>query len=289
MIGKQLSVRQLWKRSKTIMATRREVLHNIGICEKNGTYNEHVDPFDPNDALPVTDKYPYIKMPLRLKIKWAFLYHFGDLPFIYYDAIVTKRLRVYGRKNLKGIKSAICTCNHVYRYDTFNCIYALRGHKVYTTAAFFNNLKGKFGEMMRAGGMMPIVDNDLKVMRKFNQAIEDHMEHHKYVLFFPEQGMWWYYPKPRPYLNGAYHYAVKHSVPIIPIFIAFRDSGKKDKEGLTIKYSDMFIMNPIYPQEGLSDKENIDYMRKKNHEMCVAKYEEYYKQKYVLENYTGTF
>ena len=38
-------------------------------------------------------------------------------------------------------------------------------------------------------------------------------------------------------------------------------------------------MEPIFPQKQLNKKENVDYMRKKNEEMCINKYQEIYEKK----------
>jgi len=269
------------------MATKREVLHNIEECEKKGTYNEHVDPFHP-DSYPVTVDFPYVVTTKRLKLKYALTNLFMGWPLVISDCKFNQHLKIYGKENIKKCKSAILTCNHVYMFDSLAVHYAFRGHKTYEIGAEFNNLKGKLGNIMRAGGMLPISMN-LKVLRKFDKAVTYHMKHNSFMLFFPEQGMWYNYEKPRPFKNGAFHYAAKNNVPILPLYITFRDSGKFDKEGLPIKYSNLNILEPIYPKSNLSVAENTEYLRKANFELVKKFYESYYHKKYDLKNYTGEF
>ena len=84
------------------------------------------------------------------------------------------------------------------------------------------------------------------------------------------------YEKPRPFKEGAFHYADKFDVPVIPTFITFRDSGKVDGEGLPIKYFTVHIMPPIYRDPSQNRAENVKTMMDKNYQMCKAKYEEVY-------------
>ncbi|MDD4531908.1 MAG: lysophospholipid acyltransferase family protein [Bacilli bacterium] len=268
------------------MATRREAQQNIEKCEARGSYNEHVDPFHP-PHYPVTEDFPYIPNKC-LKLKYKITNLFMGWPLVISDCIFNQHLKIYGKENIKKCKSAIVTCNHVYIFDSFAVHYALRGHTTYEVGASFNNLKGNLGKIMRAGGMLPLSLN-LRVLRKFDQAVTYHMKHNSFMLFFPEEGMWDYYEKPRPFKNGAFHYAAKNMVPILPMFITFRPSGKLDKEGLPIKYSNLNILEPIYPKASLSLEENIEYLRKANFEAVKKLYEDYYHKKYELKNYTGTF
>lgn len=262
------------------MITRREVLQKIAECEKNGQFDQHVDPIDYNNAWPVDENFHYIKKGFREKFKNAFLHTFVVLPFTWKINKKVLKSTILGRDNLKGIKSAVVTCNHVNKFDCLVVKYGLRGHKLFITAGSFNNQKGRFGDHMRAGGLMPFSDNPA-AMRNFNKAMEYRLQNKSYVLFYPEQAMWWNYEKPRPYKNGAFHYAVKHQVPIIPTFITYIDTDKLDEEGIKIKKFILHIMPPIYAKPELNNRENVEYLKNKNFEMCKEVYEKFYNEKLV--------
>ena len=100
-----------------------------------------------------------------------------------------------------------------------------------------------------------------------------------YVLFFPETAEWWMYEKPRPFAKGAFHYATKNNVPVIPMFICFKNTGKKDKEGFDIKQFNIYILKPIYPKEELNSKENTEYLMNEAYKECVEQYEKFYDKK----------
>lgn len=259
--------------------TRKEVMALIMEMEEKGLFDVHVDPVNMDNVIKVDENFHYINKPLKERLRLFFERLFIVKPFIFY---INKKFgtKVYGRKNLKGIKNAVLTCNHVDMFDCLAATKAVKGHKLFITAASFNNQRGFLGEMMRAGNMMPLSATH-KGMRNFNEGIKHHLSNSHYVLFYPEQAMWWHYEKPRPFKNGAFHYAVKHNVPVIPLFITFKETKKKDKEGIPIKKFNLYIMEPIYPKSELSKNENIEYIKKLAYDMCVKKYEDFYQKKLV--------
>ena len=91
--------------------------------------------------------------------------------------------------------------------------------------------------------------------------------------------MWWMYEKPRPLKNGAFHYAVKENVPVVPMFITFEGNGTFDEEGIENKNFIIHIGKPIYKKQNLSDKENIEYMKDQNYKSWVNTYEGFYGKK----------
>ena len=104
----------------------------------------------------------------------------------------------------------------------------MKGHKVYITGAEFNKQKGMLGILMREGGLLQFSSNK-KAMRNLDNAITYYLEKNNYILFYPEQAMWWLYEKPRPMNKGAFHYAIKNNVTVIPVFITFEPGIPKSK------------------------------------------------------------
>ncbi len=257
------------------MISRKEVIDRCKNCERQGIFDEHVDPIDYSLAIKVDENYAYIPHG-KEKAKRALQKFFVvDLYCGFLNKFKTKTV-IKGKENLKNLNSAIVTCNHVFIFD---CLVLMKGlkHKIKYTVAEFNNRKDFLGEMMRAGGILPFSSKP-KVMKKFNEAVSYYLKKNNFVVFYPEQAMWYMYEKPRPFKNGAFHYAVKNNVPVIPTFITFRDSDKLDKEGLPVKYFTLHIMPPIYKDNNLSDAENVKIMKEKNYLLCKEKYEEVYKK-----------
>ncbi len=258
-------------------STRLQVLSDIEKYERLGEFDRHIDPVDMSMALPVDEKFPYIPKGF-LKIKYAFERTFYVNPFRKKANREILCTQVYGRENLEGVNSAIVTCNHVNKFDCLAVQYAAKGHRTYIIGAEFNNMKGFMGEMMRAGGLLPLSSN-MTAMKNLNKAISTYLKKGNYVTCYPEQAMWWNYEKPRPFKDGAFSLAVMNNVPILPMFITFRNSGKLDDNGIEIKYFSIHIMKPIYPKSDLPRRKNVDFMREENHRLCCEKYEEIYGKK----------
>lgn len=257
---------------------RKESNELIKKYELNGDFHSHINPIDWENAYPVDGNFKYVHKGFFSSIRDLFYRIFEVNPFI---KAINKEFQtiVYGKENLKGLKGAVVTCNHVNKFDCIVIKHALKGKgkKSYVTAAPFNNQKGHFGNLMRAGGLMPLSDN-LSAMRNFNKAIEEILNKNNFVVFYPEEAMWLYYRKPRPYKDGAYHYASKHNKPILPLFITFEDSNIMDNEGLPKQLYRIHIMEPIYPKKEFNLKDNIKYLKSENSKLTKNKYEEYYKK-----------
>lgn len=258
--------------------TNKEHIEAYKKREQEGNFNVDINPVNWDECYPVTSKFKYIKTRLINKISDWFKQVFIIAPFTR-KLVRDHKIQVIGKENLKGIKSAIVTSNHFFMFDCLAIRHAIK-HKHKYVVAEFNNRKGKLGDYMRADGIMPLSPN-FSVQKAFNEAISYHLKHNNYIVFYPEQAMWYMYEKPRPFKVGAFHYAVKNDVPIIPIFITLTNSGRYDEEGLPIKNFIVNIMKPIYANPTLSQQENIKMMMDTNYKLCVSKYEEFYDKKLV--------
>lgn len=256
--------------------TRPLVLAAIAEYERAGQFDRHADPVDESLALPVTPDFPYIRKGMRQRSLAFFRRIFEVYPFT--RRVCGKRgfdVRVTGRENLVGVGAAVITCNHVNKFDCLVVQHACRPNRPFVVGAPFNNMRGHFGDLMRAGGMLPLGE-DLATMRAFDAAVRHHLAHGKRILIYPEQAMWWYYEKPRPFKDGAFTIASRNRVPVVPMFITFRPSGRFDGNGIEHKFFTLHIMPPIYPQERASYRENAAFMKAENERMCREKYREIY-------------
>ncbi len=96
------------------------------------------------------------------------------------------------------------------------------------------------------------------------------------VLIYPEQAMWWNYRKPRPTKPGAFFYAAKFRVPIVPIFVTMQDQNALDQYGFPKQAYTIHVMPPIYPDENKTLRENEVSMQEQNRTLCREKYREVY-------------
>ena len=120
------------------------------------------------------------------------------------------------------------------------------------------------------------VSENFKVMKECMTAVDTLLKEGKFILIYAEQSLWWNYRKPKPLKDGAFRFACKNNVPVLPTFTTMRDTDKLDNEGYPIQAYTLHILSPIYPSKDLSMKENIAMMKKKNEEAWKEVYERVY-------------
>lgn len=257
--------------------TTKDVLAKIAQAEKEGRFNDHLDDIVYPEYYPVDGKYRFDK-PWYYQIAYFFINLIIVRPYCFVVNHSWLKTKVVGRKNLKGIKGAVVTCNHVNKLDAVALGKALKGHKKHYTVAEFNNMKCRLGTYMRVFGTMPFAENH-EGMKNFNAHVEKYLKAGHFVTFFPERSEWWCYEKPRPLQPGAFHYAVKNNVPVIPTFITFEKLGKLDEQGIEKRKFIVHILPPIFPDSSRTLKENKEWMLQENVRAWKECYEGYYQQK----------
>ena len=171
-------------------------------------------------------------------------------------------IKIKGKKNLKGVQCGITISNHVHYLDCLWNMQALHKKKnFYITGAAHNFKKGFFGATLKAGGFIPLA-NTLGESKKFDGYLSEILSKGGFVHFYPEQSLWLRYEQSRPLKKGAFYYASKNDVPIIPIIICFRKRNSKKKKGKVT----LNICPPIYPEPNLTKQENCKMMMDKTQE-----------------------
>lgn len=197
------------------------------------------------------------------------------------------KLEIKGIENLKKVKGgAVITSNHYYYFDAAPLVYALKKtknkHKLNIIIREGNyQIPGFFGFLLKNYNTLPLSSN-LKTTMNLNKAIDVVLQKGQYLLVYPEQAMWWNYRKPRKYKMGAFRWASKNNVPIIPCFTTMEDLPEREENGLPIQKLTFHIGEPIYPDPNLSTKENAEVMLIKNHDFTIGVYEKTYNTNYDL-------
>ena len=96
--------------------TRPLVLAEIEKCERMGAFDSHTDPVDYSMTLPVDESFPYIRRGVIDKTRVFFQRMFIVYPFAKKQSKNLGTL-VVGRERIKGISSAILTCNHINKFE----------------------------------------------------------------------------------------------------------------------------------------------------------------------------
>lgn len=192
---------------------------------------------------------------------------------------------IKGIENLKAIDTgAIITCNHFSPFDNFAVQKVFEGvqkkgqkmWKIIREGNYTNPPCLKF--FFKNCDTLPLSSN-IHVMGDFLKAIKTLLNKGDFILIYPEESLWPNYKKPKPLKDGAFKLAVRNSVPVIPIFITFKDSGNFDKNGQAIQKYTVHVCPPIYPKENLKAKENIEYLKSENSKVWKEIYEVAYGEK----------
>ncbi len=190
---------------------------------------------------------------------------------------------IFGIENIEGLTNGIITSNHFSKIDSTiirHVLHKLNSRKkLYIVIQESNVLaKGAVGFLFNNCYTIPVSSNHEYMIENFAPSFEQVMEDNNFVLIYPEQEMWYNYKRPRPMKIGAYHYACKYNVPIIPCFVEIRNKDEVGNEGFYNLKFIMHIMKPIYPDMSKNFRMRKYEMQKCDYELKVAKYEEVYKR-----------
>ena len=174
---------------------------------------------------------------------------------------ITHGLKIHGKKNYKKNKhlfknGAITISNHVFKWDFICVIKAIRPHLV-RFPAWQDNFEGPDAKLIRWAGGMPIPTHSYKAMGRFKRDFEEQIESGKWIHFFPEGSMWYFYPDIRPLKPMVFKYAVKYNRPIIPMSFSFRK-----RRGITRLFTkkpcvDLHVGDPLIPNPQAPAHEEI--------------------------------
>lgn len=200
------------------------------------------------------ENYPYLQKTVWFKCQRAF-YWVMQNAVIFWLLRITHGLKIHGKKNLKKHKAAlkngaITISNHVFMWDYLCVLKAIRPHLAYFPA-WKDNLEGSFGGAIRMSGGIPIPTHNIHAMMKFNQAMEEVLKSGKWMHFYPEGSLWFYYPDIRPFKPGVFKYAVKFEKPVIPLAFSFRPRKGIQKLFGKKPLVDLHIWEPLFPKTSL--------------------------------------
>lgn len=266
---------------------RQKVLSRIEEYEKKGLFDRDVEDDPPTDPLqPGTVDYTEKNLTSRIAANFASRlgeHHFEGM--LRRGDVILKEIR--GRENLEDIKKlgALVTCNHFNAFDNYAVNKAIAPalkskYKLYKIIreGNYTSFGGFYGFLFRHCNTLPLSSN-LSCLKELMAAISVLLGRGEKILIYPEQGMWYNYRKPRPLKVGAFRFAAKNNAPVLPIFITLEDTDRLDGDGLPIQAYTVHILPAIFPDKSIGVRENSIAMCRKNYELWVKTYEEFYGKK----------
>ncbi len=264
---------------------RLEILEKIKKLEESGIFDEDVE-YDPPTIPLEPEDIDYLRTSRTSKIKSRMANKMAKMfvnDLLRDNKLIIKEVK--GIENLQNIQTgAVITCNHFNPYDSFTIekVFRMAGQDKYRKLfkvireGNYTNFPGLYGFFFRNCDTLPLSSNK-RTMIEFVKAIDTILKRGDFILIYPEQSMWWNYRKPKPLKNGAFHFAARSNVPVIPIFITMEDSEIIGEDGFPIQEYTVNIAKPIYPDEELNERANTEIMRDKNFDVWKCIYEDFYK------------
>ena len=173
-------------------------------------------------------------------------------------------LKIEGKENIKNLKSgAITVSNHVQVLDCSMVGIACGWKKVCYTAlekSFRIPFVGKLIQFLNA---IPI-PSKIQEKKYFMKEVDARLQKGGIVHFYPEGSLVPYHKEIRDFKNGAFDFAVRNQVPVVPMVFQFREPKGirkiwKRKQDVTLT-----ILEPImYGENSRELKEKVyEEMRK---------------------------
>lgn len=177
--------------------------------------------------------------------------------------------KIEGRENIENITTGkITVSNHVHPLDCTMIGLANVPHKTFYTSLESNFKIPIVRRIIKLLNTVPIPQN-IKYTKAFMDSIDELLQNNKTVHFYPEGSLWPHYDKIRHFKNGAFDFAVRNNVPIVPMVIKFNKPKNINNFIKTRTTIALVIQSPIYPDKLLEKKEAIlDLKEKVYNSMC---------------------
>lgn len=197
------------------------------------------------------------------------------------------RLRVENKKVLKKIKKsgAIMVGNHCHMLDAMFFAMKVAPRMNWITSRPENFQIPVAGGILKTVGAIPI-PYDIKGMRLFFEVVDERLQKKQMLTFFPEGSMWPYYRSLRPFKNGAFRFAARNNVPVLPAVTVMRIKHvSKTKKKHRMRF---VFLDPVYPDPALSVAESAEAMKQAAYEAMKQRIEaerekDIYTKKYTKE------
>lgn len=232
----------------------------------------HVVGAEPKNLIDITvDKHYNYRLTNPLLIVGSVFLHAVVLLVMPVLLFFKHGLIVKGKRNLKrlGKSGAVSIANHVLPLDGVMVAMSVMPKRV-----IFHSLEENFGlpvvrHLLKMLGAIPI-PNQITARAAYIKATNEFLANGKVVQIYPEASLWPNYDGIREFKTGAFHFAAKNNVPILPINLHFRTPrGLLKYLWLRDDLVTVHIGKPIYPNPELPFKQSLQDLRVRSHQYMV--------------------
>lgn len=199
------------------------------------------------------------------------------IPFVFFKfgcKVINKQNRKVLKRMIRKKEGVITVANHIYDED-----YVTIRTKVAPCMGYIsmwkNNHLRPLGSTIRIVGSIPVPKDDSSATLAMMRGVDKCLQDGNWFHIYPEASMFYYYQDVRPFVDGAFVFAVRNNKPIVPLAFSYRPAkglyklwkGKKPLINLSFG-------EPIYPNNDLPMRERITDLNKRCHAAVKALMEE---------------
>ena len=219
------------------------------------------------------ENYPFVDKSFSYRFKESLMRFLCAT--VGFAAVRTRSLlKVEGRENLKkhkeiiknGIVSAV---NHVFIWDFIGIMYAVRPYRPWIPV-WDKNMRGENRILIRYNRGIPLPTEGRRATAAFAHSIDELLTDNKqWVHFSAEGSMWEYYMPIRPFKKGAFTFAVRNNVPVLPLAYSYRKPKGLQKLFWKKPLLTLHIGEPIFHDQTQNKVNAADDLAKRVHaEVC---------------------
>ncbi len=182
--------------------------------------------------------------------------------------------RVKDAKKLKGIGACITVSNHIGYLDPLLTMRSLLGRRRYIVVAPYNCKRNLGGFLLKGACELPLPVS-FNGTRAFSDALAFAARKKSAIHMYAEQAMWPHYKKPRPLKDGAFVYADKLDIPIVPMHYCF-GKARGLRKLLHMPKVTIRIGEPIYADKSLAPRLRATDLRARTEAAIAQMYEDFY-------------
>ena len=212
---------------------------------------------------------------MKITTHHSFLFSFFSNTLYYLIAfpilkIVTKLvydLKIEGIENIRDINGpAISVSNHVLLLDC-----AMVGLSYGIKNVYYTTQQESFEipfvrHLIKLLHAIPI-PKKIQDKKKFIEVINETLQEENYIHFYPEAVLKPYDTNIRPFKNGAFDFAIKNEVPIVPMVFCFREPTGVRKIFKKKKDVTLIVLEPlICVNNGMKLKQKVEQLKKETYE-----------------------
>ena len=159
-------------------------------------------------------------------------------------------IRGKNKKVLKLVKGGYFIYgNHTNQlWDAFTPTFVTHPKQPYLIVSADNVSQPVLGHFTKMWGALPLPEN-FQAAKNFKRALDHKVQKGSPIVIYPEEHMWPYYTKIRPFTDKAFCYPVKYNVPMFVLTTTYhlRKTGKKPRMNI-------YVDGPFYPDQSVDPK-----------------------------------